>query len=104
VTIRVLFRDVASRDVHEAQAWYEAQQQGLGAQFRQSLSLVVTLIGEHPLACPEVYRGVRRALLPGFPYALFYVIASDRIRVLACLHQRRSPDSVRKRVDEGQGG
>jgi plasmid stabilization system protein ParE len=104
VTLPVVFRDVASEDVHEAQAWYEAQQQGLGVRFRQSLSLLVSLISEHPLACPAVHRKVHRALLPGFPYALFYLVQPERVLVLACLHQHRGPRALRQRVQPKQGG
>ena len=46
----------------------------LGGRFRASLDLVVHLIAEHPLACPLAHREARRALVPGFPYALFYVV------------------------------
>jgi toxin ParE1/3/4 len=77
---------------------------GLGERFSNSLDLVVSLIGEHPLACALAYKNIRQALLPGFPYALFYVVLPDRVRVLACLHQRRDPKFIRKRVDVPEDG
>jgi plasmid stabilization system protein ParE len=97
-SLPVVFRGLADSEVHEIQAWYEARQAGLGARFRASIDLVVALIGEHPFACAVSHREVRRALVPGFPYALFYVALPDRIRVLACLHQRRGPAFIRKRL------
>ena len=96
MSLPVVFRGLADREVHEIQAWYEARQAGLGGRFRASLELVVQLISEHPLACPLAHRDARRALVPGFPYALFYVVLPDRIRVLACLHQHRGPAAVRE--------
>ena len=102
MSVPVFFRDAASEDVQQAQAWYEQRQSGLGQRFTESLKLVVTLISEHPLACAVVYRGLRRALLPGFPYALFYLVGEDCIRVLACLHQHRGPEALATRVG-GQG-
>lgn len=98
MSVLVLFRDAASKDVQEARAWYEARQPGLGQRFTESLKLVVGLISEHPLACAVVHRGLRRALLPGFPYALFYLAGEDCIRVLACLHQHRGPEALAKRA------
>ncbi len=62
------------------------------------LDFVVALVSEHPLACAKSYRHTRRALVPGFPYALFYTVLSDRVRVLACLHQRRAPSFVKRRL------
>ena len=99
MSLPVVFRGLADNEVHEIQAWYEARQPGLGTRFRASLDLVVALIGEHPLACTESYRHTRRALVPGFPYSLFYAVLSDRVRVLACLHQRRSLTFVRTRLN-----
>lgn len=98
MSLPVVFRGLADREVHEIQAWYEERQPGLGGRFRASLDLVVHLIAEHPLACAFAYREVRRALVPGFPYALFYVVLGDRVRVLACLHQRRGPATFQERL------
>jgi plasmid stabilization system protein ParE len=101
VTLPVVFRELASDDVRDVYSWYEARQAGLGSHIVSSLDLVVALIAEHPLSCPLVYRGVRRVLLPGFPYALFYLPFADRIVVLACLHQSREPRAIRKRLRTG---
>ena len=98
MSLPVVFRGLAESEVHEIQAWYEARQPGLGARFSASLDLVVRLIAEHPLACAVAHREARRALVPGFPYAVFYVVLPDRIRVLACLHQRRGPAAVQERL------
>jgi toxin ParE1/3/4 len=76
---------------------------GLGERFSRALDLVVGLIGEHPLACAVVYKNVHRALLPGFPYALFYVVSPDCVRVVACLHQRRDPRALNKRISASEG-
>lgn len=50
MSLPVVFRGLADREVHEIQAWYEARQAGLGGRFRASLELVVHLVAEHPLA------------------------------------------------------
>lgn len=100
----VVFRDLASKDVRDARTWYETRMPGLGEQFLRSLQLVVGLIAEHPLACALIYKNIHRALLPGFPYALFYVVFPDCVRVLACLHQRRDPKVIRKRANAPDGG
>ena len=104
VSLPVIFRDLASQDVREAHTWYESRLPGLGDQFLRSLQLVVGLITEHPIACALVYKTIRRALLPGFPYALFYVVFPDCVRVMACLHQRRDPKVIRKRPSGSSGG
>ena len=67
MSLPVVFRGLADKEVHEIQAWYEARQPGLGGRFGASLDLVVHLIAEHPLACALAHREARRALVPGFP-------------------------------------
>ena len=101
VTFSVAFRDLATDDLRDIYSWYEAQQEGLGARFVSSLDLAVGLISDHPLSCPVAYRSIRRVLLPGFPYALFYLSQPDTVVVLACLHQSRSPRTVKKRLRPG---
>jgi hypothetical protein len=34
---------------------------------------------------------IRRALFPGFPYAMIFLVADDVIHVLAVAHQHRAP-------------
>lgn len=103
MSVPVLFGSAASEDVHQAWAWYEARQRGLGQRFTDSLKLVVAFISEHPLACAVAYRGLRRALLPGFPYALFYLVGEDCLRVIGCLHQYRGPDALAERAGDFGG-
>ena len=81
--------------------WYEAQQAGLGAEFREGVDELFSRIGDNPLAYPERYRAVRRALMRRFPYVVWYRLHEGDVIVLACLHGRRDPRLVRARVREG---
>ena len=101
MSLPVIFRDLATEDVRAIYSWYELQQEGLGSRFIASLDLAVALISAHPLSCPVVYRHIRRVLLHGFPYAVFYLAGAKAIVVLACLHQSQSPRNVRKRIRPG---
>ena len=98
MSLPVNFRDLATDDVRAIHSWYEEQQDGLGSRFVTSLDLAVALVSQHPLSCPIVHRRVRRALLHGFPYALFYLLEAEVIIVLACLHQNRDTKTARKRI------
>ncbi len=101
MTLPVVFRELAAEDVQGVVSWYEERQSGLGARFVSSLDIAVGLIAEHPRSCPIAYRGLRRVLLPGFPYALFYQLEPAAVVVLACLHQSRGPRVTRKRLRAG---
>ena len=52
---------------------------------------------DSPLQFPLVSMDVRRALLPTFPYAVYFRVTDDAIVVLAVLHLRRDPRSWRAR-------
>ena len=91
MSIRVVFRAAANHDIDDAFAWYERQQVGLGDRFVKALGMVVERIRMNPEAYTCVRGVIRRAILPRFPYLLFYVAEAERIVVIACLHASRDP-------------
>jgi plasmid stabilization system protein ParE len=50
-----------------------------------------SLLAEHPLQFPVVYRNRRRAGVRRFPYGIFFEVQDNRIVVIACFHCRRNP-------------
>jgi len=87
-------------DVVAIEDWYDAQQEGLGGEFREALDELLRRIGDNPLAYPERYRGNRRAMLRRFPYVVWYRIDGEISVVLACVHGRRDPSLARARLRE----
>ncbi|MBC7367003.1 MAG: type II toxin-antitoxin system RelE/ParE family toxin [Undibacterium sp.] len=43
-------------------------------------------IADHPELFPPIHRGLRRVLVRRFPYAGFYRIDAQTVRVIAVLH------------------
>ena len=91
MAFRLRFSSRALRETGEAQEWYEAQNAGLGDEFIAALELQLKRLEQAPLLYAEVIPGVRRALLPRFPYGVFYVVRGDLVHVLAVLHDARHP-------------
>ncbi|WNB77176.1 type II toxin-antitoxin system RelE/ParE family toxin [Methylomonas koyamae] len=81
----------ALRETGEAQEWYESQSPGLGEEFIAAMELQLKRLEQAPLLFAEVIPGVRRALLPRFPFGLFYVVRGNLVHVLAVLHDARNP-------------
>ncbi len=98
MSLPATIRPEAESDVAEAYAWYEARRPGLGVEFIRAFEVRLSLVEQNPLACPVVHQPVRRALLRRFPFALFYVVEEERLVVIACLHAKRDPDYLRRRV------
>ena len=88
---RLKFSTRALREIGEAQEWYELQSPGLGEEFIAAMELQLKRLEQAPLLYAEVIPRVRRALLPRFPYGLFYVVLGDLVNILAVLHDARKP-------------
>ena len=91
MAFRLKFSSRALREIGEAQEWYELQNPGLGEEFIAAMELQLKRLEQAPLLYVEVIPNVRRALLPRFPYGLFYAVRSNLINVLAVLHDARNP-------------
>lgn len=89
---RLKFSGRAVREVGEAYEWYEGQSQGLGSEFEVAFELQLKRLEQVPLLYSEVLPGVRRTLLPRFPFGVFYVVRNDLVHILAVIHNARSPN------------
>jgi toxin ParE1/3/4 len=87
VAYRLRFSSRAAREVGEAYAWYESQSEGLGSEFELQLKRLEQV----PLLYTEVLPGVRRTLLPRFPYGVFFAVRNDLVHILAVIHTARNP-------------
>lgn len=82
---------LADMDIADAMEWYSAQSPDLGEAFVEAVHRGFSRITEYPEGSPLLYKKVRRLVVLGFPYAVFYVYERKRIRVLAVMHWRRDP-------------
>ena len=96
--MRLALRLRAKGDLREAFAWYEEKRPGLGTSFLASVEATLTTIRENPRIFPRVDPSIRRAAMSGFPYGVFYRIDGETIRVIAVLHNARSPEHWKRRV------
>lgn len=90
MAFRLRFSTRALREIGEARAWYEMQSAGLGEEFIAAMELQLKRLEQAPLLYVEVIPKIRRALLPRFPYGLFYIVREDLVHVLAVLHDARN--------------
>jgi plasmid stabilization system protein ParE len=97
MTLAVSFRPAAQQDVETAVAWYGDERPALALAFTESLDDVMARISETPLQFPAVQGEIRRALLGGFPYGVFFTVSVERANVLAVVHLHRHPDTWVKR-------
>jgi toxin ParE1/3/4 len=88
----VVFDSEAKAEFDAAAAWYEAQRTGLGDDFVNEVEQAIQRIAQMPQAFPpHGSSGVRKCVLPRFPYNIFFLDLDDRIWIAAVAHQRRRP-------------
>lgn len=99
----LVLRPVAVADVTEAHDHYRGLAGGLGDRFVVAVDELFARLTEFPRSAPLVagYRDVRRAVVRGFPYVVFYRYQPDRIEVLRVVHAARS-DADRPPGEPGQ--
>jgi toxin ParE1/3/4 len=88
----------AQTELFEATLWYEQEQPGLGTRFEGAIDELLARLASFPFQFPEVRPGVRRGLTRTFPYAVYFQLREDSVRVVAILHQRRDPKRWRRRA------
>jgi plasmid stabilization system protein ParE len=96
LTLGIELHHAASAELEAAAEWYESRRDELGEELLQEVDRALEVIAESPSTWPlwpdvRPSSGVRRFILPRFPFALPYVILGDRIVVLAVAHMRRRP-------------
>lgn len=89
----------AEADLRRAAEFYEAQQQGLGPVFLDSVLADIELL-KHNAGIHVRYFGFHRLLTRRFPYAVYYAIESEMIRVYAVLDCRQSPLATQYRLSD----
>ncbi len=88
----LVLRPAAAADLTEAHAHYHGLVDGLGDRFVAAMDELFARLTEFPRSAPLVagYRDVRRAVVRGLPYVVFYRHQPDRIDVLRILGAARS--------------
>ena len=95
---QIRFHPDADVEVAEAAQYYEVRRAGLGSDLLGEVERALDQILTNPEASQPIARRVRRKPLWRFPYNLIYAVYPDRIRIVACAHQKRRPFYWRKRL------
>jgi len=89
--VRIEILDRAEDDLVRGFGFYEEQQAGLGAHFRECLLAAIDLLCIHGGVHWVAYRDFRRALSKRFPLAIFYTVSGETVFIHAVVDCRRRP-------------
>ena len=88
--------DEAESELRQVMLYYEQCRQGLGHNFHERVTDVLSAVRNEPLRFP-IYEGrrlrreYRRARVVRFPYIIVFQIRADEVVVVALAHTSRAP-------------
>jgi plasmid stabilization system protein ParE len=87
------FAPAARDEFDEAAEWYESHAEGLGQRFVDCVDATVQRIAALPGGFPtwDVDPRFKRAVVPRFPYLLFYRELAANVEIVAVAHGAREP-------------
>jgi len=77
---------------------YEEYREGFGVEFMTAVDAYLARIAFSPQIAPLYFKKVRRQVMQGFPYGIFYEPHPTRILVAAILDLRQDPQKIRRRL------
>ncbi|WP_447980120.1 type II toxin-antitoxin system RelE/ParE family toxin [Candidatus Nitrospira bockiana] len=98
--MKIEILDQAQEDLIKGFRFYEDCESGLGSYFVDCLfsdiDSLLSFAGIH-----QVMYGYHRCLSKRFPFAIYYRVEGELVRVFAVLDCRRKPSWIRTRLKEG---
>ena len=91
MTRRVVLRRAARAEFDEEGDWYERRRPGLGAAFAAAVQETFDRVAAQPQLHPIVLRDIRRVVVRGFPYCVYYRERPSTVVVLSMFHTSRDP-------------
>ncbi|HBB16451.1 MAG: hypothetical protein A3J94_00040 [Syntrophus sp. RIFOXYC2_FULL_54_9] len=95
--MKIEILDEAQQDLIDGFRFYESQSIGLGDYFLDSLFSDIDSLQIYA-GIHTIHWGHHRLLAKRFPYAVYYRVTGDVIRIHAVLDCRRNPARIRNRL------
>lgn len=96
--MRIEILDKAEGDLVDGFRFYEGHEAGLGADFLDSLYSDIDSLRVYAGIHRVAYRHYHRLLSRRFPFAVFYTLDGDVVRVHAVVDCRRDPSWIRRQL------
>jgi plasmid stabilization system protein ParE len=103
VSLLVILDPEAQAEFDEGYDFYEGRRSGLGERFADAVQVTLERIAELPQLHSVMFGNVRKAVLKGFPYSVYYRVETSQVRVLAVFHTSRDPNIWQSRAEPIDG-
>ena len=99
MSLRVELLAGADADLQTIFNRFEGYGDGCGVELLTAVDAYLERIAIFPEIAPMYCDGVRRQVMQGFPYGIFYEPHPTRILVVAILDLRQDPKKIRQRLN-----
>lgn len=96
---RLLVRRQARAELEASYGWYHERSARVADQFLEAVGEALRKVEATPEAFPVIRGRLRRVLVRGFTYAIYYKLYPSVISVIGVLHGRRHPDTWLRRAE-----
>jgi hypothetical protein len=93
--MRLQILEPAKRDIIDGFHYYEDKEEGLGNYFLMNVYADIESLKLFGGIHRQAYRKFHRALSKRFPFAIFYTVEDDTVRVRAIMDCRKNPSWIR---------
>jgi hypothetical protein len=90
--------DLAIADLIEGFHFYERQEAGLGTYFLDTLYSDIDSLRIYGGIHRKAYKNLHRALSKRFPFAIYYTLELETVRVRSIVDCRRNPSWIRQHL------
>ena len=98
--MKIELLDLAQGDLIDGYRFYESQEAGLGTYFLDTLYSDIDSLRIFGGIHRKAYKNLQRALSKRFPFAIYYTVESETVRVRSVVDCRRNPSWIRRHLGE----
>jgi plasmid stabilization system protein ParE len=96
--VRLRVRKLARAEINAAFNWYLERSPRAAERFLEAVDAALKAIESAPKRQPVIRGRLRRLLLKGFPYGVYYKVYPKVISVVGVIHGRRHPATWLRRA------
>jgi plasmid stabilization system protein ParE len=98
---RIVLTSPANAEIGSAVNWYQRRNPKTAFRFLSRTRATISRIRQNPNRFPLIKGVIRRALVPRFPYSIYFFLKNELVFILAVRHQRQS--DILRIGDNGHG-
>jgi len=94
--VKISFHPSAIIDISLSQNWYSQESTVASDKFSNSILKTIKILEDFPLSFPVDFLNIRKAIVHGFPYNIYYQFEKHEIIIIAVANTHRDPNYLKE--------